>query len=153
VAVLPLLSEYRDVEELLFVRGVIMSYEAIRKWCRKFAAPRSAVMEWVENPLACPQQAMSPSGVAAAGCNAEVQQLPVQGTGAVRCRPPRCRAWRREYMLRLLGQPRRYNSRRDLHAWAVSSGNRLVSLALDAAVGQACYRGRLKQAVHGKFYL
>jgi putative transposase len=27
---------YRDVEEMLFVRGVIVSYEAIRKWCRKF---------------------------------------------------------------------------------------------------------------------
>jgi putative transposase len=27
---------YRDVEELLFVRGIIVSYEAIRKWCRKF---------------------------------------------------------------------------------------------------------------------
>jgi putative transposase len=27
---------YRDVEELLFARGVIVSYEAIRKWCRKF---------------------------------------------------------------------------------------------------------------------
>jgi putative transposase len=27
---------YRDMEELLFVRGVIISYEAIRKWCRKF---------------------------------------------------------------------------------------------------------------------
>jgi putative transposase len=27
---------YRDGEELLFVRGVIVSYEAIRKWCRKF---------------------------------------------------------------------------------------------------------------------
>jgi putative transposase len=26
----------RDVEELLFVRGIIVSYEAIRKWCRKF---------------------------------------------------------------------------------------------------------------------
>jgi putative transposase len=30
---------YRDVEELLFVRGVIVSYEAIRKWCRKFGQP------------------------------------------------------------------------------------------------------------------
>jgi hypothetical protein len=28
---------HRDVEELLFVRGVIVSYEAIRKWCRKLA--------------------------------------------------------------------------------------------------------------------
>jgi putative transposase len=27
---------YRDVEELLFVRGIMVSYEAIRKWCRKF---------------------------------------------------------------------------------------------------------------------
>ena len=27
---------YRDVAELLFVRGIIVSYEAIRKWCRKF---------------------------------------------------------------------------------------------------------------------
>jgi putative transposase len=27
---------YRDAEELLFVRGVTVSYEAIRKWCRKF---------------------------------------------------------------------------------------------------------------------
>jgi putative transposase len=27
---------YRDVEELLFARGIIVSYEAIRQWCRKF---------------------------------------------------------------------------------------------------------------------
>ena len=27
---------HRDVEELLCVRGIIVSYEAIRKWCRKF---------------------------------------------------------------------------------------------------------------------
>jgi putative transposase len=27
---------YRDVEELLFARGVVVTYEAIRKWCRKF---------------------------------------------------------------------------------------------------------------------
>jgi putative transposase len=27
---------YRDVEELLFARGVIVTYEAIRKWCLKF---------------------------------------------------------------------------------------------------------------------
>jgi putative transposase len=30
---------YRDVEELLFARGVAVSYQAIRKWCRKFAQP------------------------------------------------------------------------------------------------------------------
>ena len=27
---------YRDVEELLFPRGIVVTYEAIRKWCRKF---------------------------------------------------------------------------------------------------------------------
>jgi putative transposase len=27
---------YRDVEELLFTRGIVVTYEAIRKWCRKF---------------------------------------------------------------------------------------------------------------------
>jgi putative transposase len=27
---------YRDVEEMLFARGIMVSYEAIRKWCRKF---------------------------------------------------------------------------------------------------------------------
>jgi putative transposase len=27
---------YRDVEELLFARGIIVTYEAIRKWCCRF---------------------------------------------------------------------------------------------------------------------
>jgi putative transposase len=27
---------FRDVEELLLERGVTVTYEAIRKWCRKF---------------------------------------------------------------------------------------------------------------------
>ena len=30
---------YRDVEEPLFARGVIVTYEAVRKWCRKFGQP------------------------------------------------------------------------------------------------------------------
>src|SRR6185436_18656427 len=30
---------YRDVEELLAERGVIVSYETIRQWCRKFGQP------------------------------------------------------------------------------------------------------------------
>jgi putative transposase len=30
---------YRDVEELLFARGIVVTYEAIRKWCRKFGQP------------------------------------------------------------------------------------------------------------------
>ena len=27
---------YRDVEELLAARGVVVTYETIRQWCRKF---------------------------------------------------------------------------------------------------------------------
>src|SRR5262245_27062752 len=27
---------YRDVEELLFARGILVTYEAIRQWCLKF---------------------------------------------------------------------------------------------------------------------
>jgi putative transposase len=27
---------YRDVEELMAERGVILTYEAVRSWCRKF---------------------------------------------------------------------------------------------------------------------
>jgi len=27
---------YRDVEEMLFARGISVTYEAIRKWCHKF---------------------------------------------------------------------------------------------------------------------
>jgi len=27
---------YRDVEERLFGRGITVTYEAIRKWCRRF---------------------------------------------------------------------------------------------------------------------
>jgi putative transposase len=30
---------FRDVEELLLERGVTVTYEAIRKWCRKFGQP------------------------------------------------------------------------------------------------------------------
>jgi hypothetical protein len=30
---------YREVEELMLARGLIMTYEAIRKWCRKFEQP------------------------------------------------------------------------------------------------------------------
>jgi putative transposase len=49
---------HRDVEELLFERGIIVSYEAIRKWCRKFgqdyqgftAAEQSTL--WLDNHLA-----------------------------------------------------------------------------------------------------
>jgi len=34
-------------------------------------------------------------GVASGGCKPEVKQLPLKGTGAARCRPPRSQAWLR----------------------------------------------------------
>jgi len=30
---------YRDIEELMLVRGVCVTYEAIRQWCQKFGQP------------------------------------------------------------------------------------------------------------------
>ena len=30
---------YSSVEEILFARGMIVTYEAIRKWCRQFEQP------------------------------------------------------------------------------------------------------------------
>src|ERR687893_2046427 len=30
---------YRDVEELLAARGVVVSYETVRQWCKKFGQP------------------------------------------------------------------------------------------------------------------
>jgi hypothetical protein len=39
---------YRDVEEVLAERGVDVSYETVRRWVLKFAAPRSTVCWTVE---------------------------------------------------------------------------------------------------------
>jgi putative transposase len=36
VAVLPVPLSFREVEELMLERGVILSYETIRRWCMKF---------------------------------------------------------------------------------------------------------------------
>src|SRR3954454_6880106 len=36
MAVSPLPASFREVEELMLVRGVIVSYETIRQWCAKF---------------------------------------------------------------------------------------------------------------------
>ena len=44
------------------------------------------------------RQALSPWGVASGGCKPEVKELPLKGTGAARCRPPRCQAWLRDHM-------------------------------------------------------
>ena len=29
---------FRDIEELLAARGIVVSYEAIRQWCKKYGA-------------------------------------------------------------------------------------------------------------------
>jgi putative transposase len=37
---------YRDVEELLFGRGILVTYEAIRKWCHKFGQQSANALRW-----------------------------------------------------------------------------------------------------------
>jgi putative transposase len=46
---------HRDIKELLFERGIIVSYEAIRKWCRKFGQDYA-------NQLRRPRLALATSG-------------------------------------------------------------------------------------------
>ena len=48
---------FRDVEELLFERGVLVTYEAMRKWCRKFGQPYAnerIKMLGITQPEQCP---------------------------------------------------------------------------------------------------
>lgn len=39
---------FRDVEDLLAERGIIVSYETIRRWCQKFGA--YYVRKWLPDP-------------------------------------------------------------------------------------------------------
>ena len=40
MAVLSLRPEFfRDIEELLAARGIVLTYEAVRQWCLKFGHP------------------------------------------------------------------------------------------------------------------
>jgi transposase-like protein len=36
LAVFPLLAHFRDVEELLAQRRIVVTYETVRQWCLKF---------------------------------------------------------------------------------------------------------------------
>jgi putative transposase len=36
---------FRDVEDLLAERGIIVSYETIRQWCQKFGAERLSLLK------------------------------------------------------------------------------------------------------------
>jgi hypothetical protein len=49
------------------------------------------------NPQCLYRQALSPWGVAPGGGHLDVQELPLKGTGEVRCRPPRGQAWLRDH--------------------------------------------------------
>src|SRR6266545_155733 len=37
---------YRDVEELMAARGIVLSYETIRQWCRKFGQQYANQLRW-----------------------------------------------------------------------------------------------------------
>jgi len=45
---------FRDVEELLFVRGIVVTYETVRQWCRKFAQTYANRLRQQATPPACP---------------------------------------------------------------------------------------------------
>lgn len=40
---------FRDVEDLLAERGIIVSYETIRQWCQKFGAEYAQTLVLVSN--------------------------------------------------------------------------------------------------------
>ena len=42
---------FRDVEELLAKRGIIVSYETIRQWCRKFGPEYARKLKRRQGPL------------------------------------------------------------------------------------------------------
>jgi putative transposase len=42
VVVLPLPAHFREVEEMMLERGVVVSYETIRRWCAKFGLRQPA---------------------------------------------------------------------------------------------------------------
>jgi putative transposase len=61
---------YRDVEELLFARDVMVSYEAIRKWCRKFG---QAYANELRQRRSCP---VNPNPCISSGFHAPALALP-----------------------------------------------------------------------------
>jgi putative transposase len=42
---------YRDVEEMMFERRIVVSYEAIRAWCAKFGAEYSKRLKKCRGPI------------------------------------------------------------------------------------------------------
>jgi hypothetical protein len=56
-AVLQVSAELREVEELMLARGVMVSYETIRRWCAKFGqAYANGLLLRLPLPLAAWQQ-------------------------------------------------------------------------------------------------
>ena len=43
---------FRDVEDLLAERGIVVSYESIRQWCRKFGPPYARAVKRGQGLLA-----------------------------------------------------------------------------------------------------
>ncbi len=42
---------FRDIEELLAARGIIVSYETIRRWCLKFGQTYTALLKKSQGQL------------------------------------------------------------------------------------------------------
>ena len=72
---------YRDVEELLAARGVVLTYETVRQWCRKFGQPYTKQVrrryaqtgdKWHLDELFLNITAISPNGTIANLCHRRV---------------------------------------------------------------------------------
>jgi putative transposase len=51
---------FRDVEELMAERGIVLTYETVRQWCQKFGSSASSVLRGLEMRL--PQSDVPSSG-------------------------------------------------------------------------------------------
>ncbi len=76
---------HRDVEELLFVRGVMVSYEAIRKWCRKFGQQYANQLRATGTPYAR-VQVLRPGPTISLRIWADCPALPTAAPSLVRAR-------------------------------------------------------------------
>jgi len=56
-------------------------------------------MEWEETPLGSIREPSEPLGLSRVGRSAPVSSMPLKGTGEVRGKPPRGRAWLRDRMV------------------------------------------------------
>lgn len=89
------------METLLFVRGVIVSYEVMRTWCRKFG--------YMYRPLACPEASVRAITTGSCTTSCRVYPLPAcqRSAGGLRISLQRWRCASHPFTLRMIERFRR----------------------------------------------